>query len=80
MHHDYLYGLEGCYKEDLDLCVEEAVVWNCVWRPEPKAASVEVIVFLGKSVGMAVHEGDLKKLTEEHSEELKQLQTHAEVL
>eukprot|EP00106_Octopus_bimaculoides_P007087 XP_014774529.1 PREDICTED: mediator of DNA damage checkpoint protein 1-like [Octopus bimaculoides] len=73
-------------------------VWKKLWpefvsemdfvRLEPKAAVVEEIVSLGKSMGLDVDEGDINELIEDHSKELtmeeltKEVQTqqHMEVL
>ncbi|XP_039624723.1 tigger transposable element-derived protein 1-like [Polypterus senegalus] len=56
-------------------------------RLEYKAAVVEEIVSLGKTIGMDMDEGDINELIEEHSEELTmkelkelQAQQHTEVL
>ncbi|GLV39303.1 hypothetical protein CBL_13837 [Carabus blaptoides fortunei] len=56
-------------------------------RFEPEASVVEEIIYLGKSLGLEMEEGDINELIAEHSkvlttEELKklQMQQHAEVL
>lgn len=62
--------MAGCYKEDFDLCVEEAVTWGCAWFWKPEAAMVEEIVSLGKSMGPDMDDSDITELIEEHSKEL----------
>ena len=90
--------MAGGYKANSKLCLEEVMAW-CGSRerdfkgfetepePDPEPQVVDEIVFLGKSMGLEVDEGDVNELVEEHAEELtteelKELQTmqHTEVL